>query len=573
MLTFATICTGVGGFDLGLQSAGMRPLWMCESDAKCQAVLRHHWPSVPCHGDLRFLDPSKVEHPDVLAAGTPCQGFSIAGLQMSLDDCRSNLCLYFVKLTNEFRNSIIVWENVPGCLSTKDNAFGHFLGGIVGADSALVPPRHIPRWKTGKRGDYFMWPSAGVVAGPKRTAAWRVLDSQFFGVAQRRQRVFVVADCGDGSSVKILFEPEMLRRHLAPSKEKGKDVAGTLGSCTDGSGPRTDPDRMTFLPVQEVAMPLCARDEKGVDSDCVQTLLISGPVIGFDKARGECTGTEIAGTLRCNSGKSEGVNDGKADNQCIAFHAQQDPISSNEVTPALGTGGGHSGQASIAIAFQPRYFTRDNKTGGAPDEVAPPLTGENHNGDSQTVIAFQPGNLTRGKGSPPSETVSPALMAENDGDLKQCVAFRASGQEGFTPSEVSPPIAATDGGGAGVPTAFFLHSQNCEAMKKNGPGPAGGPAEIARTLDRNGALAAGQGGNVVLNPNRRRVRRLTPTECERLQGFPDRWTLLALLENQVEVKQKDSPRYKQLGNAVTQNVARWIGRRIMKVLTPHSVNR
>lgn len=627
-LTFASVCTGIAGFDLGFEQAGMRPLWACDSDEACRDVLRLRFPNLPLYHDMCDLNASAIERPDVMAGGTPCQGFSLAGLRQSLSDDRSNLCLAFVKLVYEIRPAIIVWENVPGSLSTTDNAFGCFLGGLVGSDSPLVPPRQIGRWRETKGGSYFAWPNAGVVAGPLRVACWRVLDSQFFGVAQRRERLFVVADSGDGSSVEILFEPKMLRRHPPSRETAGQDIASTLGASPPGSGPRGDYERMTFIPTTEVSNALVRRDRKGVDSDCTQALVISPPlttrpycdnmsregglvlpfdetqitsktnrsnpqpgdpchtlpangrppaVTGFDKGRGESTGEEIAGTLRCNSGKSDGVNDGKADNQCIAFHAQQDPIASNEVSPCLGPGGSPSGQASIAVAYSFQTRIARNDRGTLEKEICPTLNGADAGATSdmrpcvitEECVAFQPRHYTRDNktGGAPSD-ISPPLTAETKrGDSETVVAFRAAGQDGFTPGDVSPPLAATDGGGAGVPTAFFLHSQNSEAMMKKGPGPAGGPAQVTRTLDSNGALAAGQGGNVVVSPARRRVRRLTPRECERIQGFPDDWTLRKKLEDGAEVDQKDSPRYRQLGNAVTMVVARWIGKRIVKSLT------
>lgn len=150
-----------------------------------------------------------------------CQAFSVAGLRGGLDDARGNLTLKFVELAhalaagNGLRN--VVWENVPGVLSDKGNAFGCFLAGLVGADAAIEPPTR------GK------WGSAGLVAGPKGRAAWRICDAQYWGVAQRRRRVIVVADFGIGADpAAVLFEPESLPRHSAPSREKGKELPPQL---------------------------------------------------------------------------------------------------------------------------------------------------------------------------------------------------------------------------------------------------------------------------------------------------------------------------------------------------------
>ncbi len=173
---------------------------------------------------------------DLLVGGTPCQAFSVAGLRGSLADARGNLTLEFVRLANaidDLRRAAgrapawIVWENVPGVLSVSDNAFGAFLGGLVGSDAAIKPP-------TGRG-----WTDAGVVHGPRRCAAWRVLDAQFFGVAQRRRRVFVFArgGAGDWSAADALLSlVESVRWHPAPRREAGQRPAAGAARGTRGGG-------------------------------------------------------------------------------------------------------------------------------------------------------------------------------------------------------------------------------------------------------------------------------------------------------------------------------------------------
>ncbi len=182
-----------------------------------------------------------VPLPDLLVAGTPCQSFSIAGLRGGLADARGNLTLAFVRLADAIDNAriaaglpglVILWENVPGILSHKDNPFGCFLGALVGSDTPLVPGRKQ------------RWTDSGLVVGPRRAAAWRTLDAQYFGLAQRRARVFVVVCPRDGADpAEILFEPEGLRRHSPPSREAEQDVARPVAAGTPGgSGYRNDAD-------------------------------------------------------------------------------------------------------------------------------------------------------------------------------------------------------------------------------------------------------------------------------------------------------------------------------------------
>lgn len=231
-LRYGSVCSGIEAATVAWHSLGWEAAWLSEIEAFPSAVLAHHYPDVPNLGDMtkitpRILDGS-VEAPDVFVGGTPCQAFSVAGLRNSLEDDRGQLsitCIHTLDAIDIVRQSrgeqpcIAVWENVPGVLSTKDNAFGCFLAGLSGEDDALLPPR-------GK------WTNAGCVVGPKRTVAWRVLDAQYFGVAQRRRRVFVVASAReDFSPPKVLFEFESLRRDTPPSREKGKGTAGDAQVC------------------------------------------------------------------------------------------------------------------------------------------------------------------------------------------------------------------------------------------------------------------------------------------------------------------------------------------------------
>ena len=242
MIRFGSVCSGIEAASVAWHPLGWRAAWLSEIEPFPCAVLAHHYPDVPNLGDMTTLPErirtGEVEAPDVFCGGTPCQAFSVAGLRKSLDDARGNLSLTFCEIANEIDASrhlrgqhpaVIFWENVPGVLNTKDNAFGCFLAGLAGEADPLVPPG-------GK------WSNAGAVFGPQRAVAWRVTDAQYFGVAQRRRRVFVVASARAGfDPAAVLFEFDGLRRDSAPSREAGEDAAGCLASRTDGGGfPGTD---------------------------------------------------------------------------------------------------------------------------------------------------------------------------------------------------------------------------------------------------------------------------------------------------------------------------------------------
>jgi len=237
-MRFGSVCSGIEAASVAWEPLGWKAAWFSEIEPFPSAVLKHHYPEVPNLGDMTTLPDrilaGEVEAPDLFCGGTPCQAFSVAGLRQSLADARGNLSLTFVEIADAIDHvrraggkppAIVFWENVPGVLSTADNAFGCFLGALAGCDSAIEPLA-----TTG-------WTDAGVVAGPERTVAWRILDAQFFGLAQRRRRVFVVASAGDGfDPAAVLLEFDGVRRDSAPSREAGQRVAPcvTAGAAQRG---------------------------------------------------------------------------------------------------------------------------------------------------------------------------------------------------------------------------------------------------------------------------------------------------------------------------------------------------
>ena len=235
-ITYGSVCSGIEAATMAWHPLGMRATWFAEIEAFPSAVLAHHYPGTPNLGDMTKLGAQvlagKIAAPDILIGGTPCQAFSVAGMREGLADPRGALTIKYVELADAIdyvRTSqrkppcIIVWENVPGVLSDKGNAFGCFLGALAGEDCELQP--------SGKK-----WPDAGCVYGPKRTIAWRVLDAQYFGLAQRRRRVFVVASARDGfDPVEILFERESTRRDSPPRREAKSALHPTLTAQGGGS--------------------------------------------------------------------------------------------------------------------------------------------------------------------------------------------------------------------------------------------------------------------------------------------------------------------------------------------------
>ena len=219
-IRYGSVCSGIEAATVAWHPLGWKADWLAEIEPFPSAVLAHHYPDTPNLGDMTKLAPmvltGRIAAPDVLVGGTPCQAFSVAGLREGLSDPRGALTIKYVELADAIDfvrtrrgddECVIAWENVPGVLSDKENAFGCFLGALAGEDCELRP--------AGER-----WTDAGCVYGPKRAIAWRVLDAQYFGLAQRRRRVFLVASARKGfDPSSVLFEREGLRRDLEPWTE------------------------------------------------------------------------------------------------------------------------------------------------------------------------------------------------------------------------------------------------------------------------------------------------------------------------------------------------------------------
>jgi DNA (cytosine-5)-methyltransferase 1 len=210
-MKYLSVCSGIEAATVAWHPLGWQPVGFSEIEAFPSAVLAHHYPDVRNYGDMTKYKEWDIEPIDLLVGGTPCQSFSVAGLRKGLADPRGNLALVYCGILDHLRPKWFVWENVPGVLSSNGGRdFGSFLGALV------------------ELGYGF---------------AYRVLDAQYFGVAQRRRRVFVVGYLGDWRpAATVLFERESLRGDPAPSREAGKTIAATIEASIDGgsgAGTRT----------------------------------------------------------------------------------------------------------------------------------------------------------------------------------------------------------------------------------------------------------------------------------------------------------------------------------------------
>jgi len=221
-INYLSVCSGIEAFSCAVESKGWKPVGFSEIEAFPSKLLEEKYPDVTNFGDMTNYETWSIDGTvNLLVGGTPCQSFSIAGERKGLEDDRGNLALTFCRIADKFQPDWVIWENVPGVLSSKDNAFGCFLAELSGASEALQP--------NGR------WENAGLVSGPKRQVAWRVLDSQFFGVPQRRKRVFVIAtpNLEDFRCAKALFPvTDGLYWDSAKSSKQRKELTSPSGRRT-----------------------------------------------------------------------------------------------------------------------------------------------------------------------------------------------------------------------------------------------------------------------------------------------------------------------------------------------------
>jgi DNA (cytosine-5)-methyltransferase 1 len=473
-MNFISICSGIEAASVAFGPLGWKAIAFSEIEPFPCAVLAHHYPDVPNFGDMtKFREwPEEIfANADAVVGGPPCQAFSVAGTRNGLNDDRGNLTLTYAELINHadairFIHGkppvVVLYENVPGLLSDKTGAFGCFLAGLAGEDDPLEPP--------GGR-----WSDAGYVHGPQRSIAWRVLDAQYFGLAQRRRRVFVVASARAGfDPAEVLFEFDGVRRDSAPSREAWEETAGTLASRTTGGGfPGTDEACSGYLqPVIRMA-----HGQGGGDKPHVLA-----PVAFVQNSRDEVRlmggDGQIVGGLAAEAGMKR---------QCYVL--------SPACYPLLEVG---------------------KRTGKSTTD---PRAGLGIGGDQDPMYTLQ-------AGAQHGVCVT--------GDITHTLK-----DEGLDGSE--------DGTGRGQPIVAFTTEQT---PKHNN--------DCALTLTKQSPTGGGQIQSVMVGSA---VRRLTPRECEFLQGFPRSYTAIPWRKKPAE-DCPDGPRYKALGNSMAVPCMRWIGLRI-----------
>lgn len=562
-ITFGSVCSGIEAASVAWGPLGWKAAWLSEIEPFPCAVLAHHYPDVPNLGDMttlvRRILCGEVAAPDVFTGGTPCQAFSVAGKRRSLDDARGNLSLTFVDIADAIDHirsargddeCVVVWENVPGVLSTRDNAFGCFLGALAGSGCELRPP-----------GGGAKWDDAGCVYGPARTIAWRVLDAQYFGLAQRRRRVFVVASARDGfDPVAVLFEREGLRRDTPPSRA-AREIAPTIPSrSTAGGGLGTDFDLDGGVGVWPADI-ACTLNASFGDKQGLEDQHINGG--------GRCL--SLPPVSMCLNAGAMGRQDAESETLIPTFGGGFDVTHSLRAEGFDASEDGTGRGTPIAPVAPVAYRTAgDGAVYEEGNATAPLTTGTD---PSTNIVAF-----------------SCEDHGADAGDLSP--TLRAMGHSGGHPNgggqvAIAIRTAQTGSNGWGVNTdgvGYTLDgAQQAVAIALRGR-EGGATAEVGDEVGHTLRASSG-GGDKPHVMTGMAVRRLTPRECERLQGFPDDYTLIPwrawreanrkgvsyevlLIKRGMRLRGPsieecpDSPRYKAIGNSWAVPCVRWIGARV-----------
>jgi DNA (cytosine-5)-methyltransferase 1 len=512
-LTAVSLFAGIGGIDLALKRAGVRVVAAVEIDQECRGVLRRHFPQTALFKDVtevtgdQLLAAGFVPGRGILAGGSPCQDFSVAGRREGLGGARSGLFWHILRLADELRPRWLVFENVPGLLSATCSC--------PGDETCLANGRAVRCGRWEKRNGERVFtehvthtPEGGACAGGCMAVhggamgtvlgavgkrwdgiAYRVLDAEFFGVPQRRERVFIVGCAGDRAApVEVLLEPEGGEGNPAARGQKRADVAGTLGSRAGGS-------RTTDL------------DGHGAYIAATLQAGSNGRGHRID-AEGAAGGHLIPVAYPVADGRhvNKAANGlGVGDDGCPSFTPDTTGLQSVAYALRSDPGAGNAHNVSYALAGMP--------------EVTHALTAEGHDASEDDT----------GRGSP----LVPVFATLTGGGHSEGVS------DPGRRSEDDVNLVAS-------PMAFNPQTGGSKARIGYGERPAALSCTQATGLQTATA-----------------VRRLTPLERERLQGFPDDWTRWRLDADGREVEQSDSARDRQTGNAVAVPVVEWIARRLV----------
>ena len=518
-MKYLSVCSGIEAASKAWEPIGWEPVAFSEIEPFPSAVLKHHWPEVPNLGDMSKYEQWNIQSGsiDILVGGTPCQSFSVAGLRQGLKDPRGNLMLTYLAIAERLKPRWLVWENVPGVLSSNGGKdFGSFLGAL------------------GELG--YEW-------------AYRVLDAQWFGVAQRRRRVFVVAHPGKGNlAAKVLFESESVRRDTPPSRETRQGVAANVApSLTASNDPSRSPQS------SEVTQQVNAVLEASV---------VSPTITQCKGSRGGCSDEALMEIKAVHEALNQSHwNNPSAPSDTLLARdykgiGNQDLTTGRLLVPAIPI---HDQATRFSGKRGDKQDGKGNGLGvGKPGDPCPTLT----KGDKHAVLYENHPNDSRVTGP---HDVAPSCVSRygtgggNVPLVQEAIAFTTEQTPKFNKDQALTLTKQSPTGG-GQPQCVAVAHPPAIAFEPGIATREGSESRFVKELSP--TLRKEMGDNqVAVSDSRMAVRRLSPRECERLQGFPDDHTLIPW-RNKPADQCPDGPRYKALGNSMAVPCMAWIGKRI-----------
>ena len=526
-MTLGSLFDGSGGFPLGGVLAGITPKWASEIEPFPIRVTTARFPNIKHYGDISTLDGSELEPVDIISFGSPCQNLSVAGKREGLDGDRSSLFYEAIRIVKEMREATngkypryIVWENVPGAFSSnKGEDFKAVLTEIC-----KVKDEQVSISKPAK------WENAGRIMGDGFSIAWRLLDAQYWGVPQRRQRIYLVADFDGGSAGKILFESEGLSGYSAQGFKSWQNAANGI---TEGIGETGSQDSLMFENHSQdtryrgplaVAQTVSSTYGTGGNNQpfVVQTPKTLKVRCGCEGGgKGALVQDNLSATLSTNNDQTlfqpraygvcaKNSNSMKSDNPNSGFYEA-------DTSRCLDANGGNPTCNQGGIAVIEGNGSRPSHRGDGYKESDVMYT---LNATEQHAVAFAEVHATLSANDGPKGPSSQMMKNPEEnfvGEVSYGIGRPAMNQ-GYNAKfsfqieeEVEPTLVAS--GASGVAHPRFSSSKASFFTEAN--------EECANTLvatDYKDPPIVNDGDDVDYI-----VRRLTPTECARLQGFPDWW--------------------------------------------------
>lgn len=481
-LTLGSLFDGSGGFPLGGLLAGITPVWASEIEPFPIRVTTKRLPFMKHYGNISAMDGGRIEPVDIITFGSPCQDMSVAGRRDGLDGKRSSLFYEAVRIIKEMRCATdgkyprwICWENVPGAFSSnKGEDFKAVLEAVIGI---VEPNAQVPMPEKAQ------WPYADLYMGDGWSVAYRTLDAQYWGVPQRRRRIYLVADLAGGSAGKILFESEGLSGYSAESFRSWQRAAGGFTPCVgaagfDGyNGSLTDDTSATL----------------GVN--CGMSTGRNGIVLNDQGGNRMDVTEEVTSTLRaeahhppCVMESAGFCTEHSAKSRTIGYEEECSPTLRAGVVPAAVALENHPTDSRVKLSEDGNVQTLTSRMGTGGNNV--PL-----------VMKIRSGCEGGGKGALIQENKSATLSCNNDQTL-----FEPCSWDG---GQISPTLTKQNAGGnqrmpdkdnfTCVLQSFGICSKDSNAMKSDNPHSGIYEAETARTLDGNGGNpSCNQGGIAVV---------------------------------------------------------------------------